>query len=189
MENLRSAMKLVQDPERYEHTLGVAYTAAFLASLYGADTKKAMIAGLLHDCAKCIPSEEKLSLCDKYKLEVSAFEKRNLFMLHARLGAKLAEAEYGVTDEDILNAITYHTTGRPDMSLLEKIIFVADYIEPGRTKAEHLTQIRRLAVCDIDKAVGKILQDTLVYLQKYGREIDPQTEKTLAYYNGCEACS
>lgn len=182
MEELRKAMRAVQDSARYEHTLGVAYTAACLASLYGEDTKKAMRAGLLHDCAKCIDSKEKLFLCEKYGLEVNAFERRNPSLVHAKLGAKLAEVTYDVADEDILNAIRYHTTGRPCMSLLEKIIFTADYIEPGRTKASHLTQIRQLAFSDLDKAVVMILQNTLAYLERCQEEIDPATRETLAYY-------
>lgn len=182
MEELRKAMKAVQDPDRYEHTLGVAYTAACLASLYGEDTKKAMTAGLLHDCAKCIESKEKLLLCEQYDLEVSETEKRNPSLVHAKLGAKLARVKYGVTDPDILHAIQYHTTGRPNMSLLEKIVFTADYIEPGRSRAKHLHQIRIQAFSDIDQAIVTILKDTLEYLEQKQEEILPETRETLEYY-------
>lgn len=182
MEDLRKAMKKVQDKERYEHTLGVAYTAACLAALNGLDTEKALKAGLLHDCAKCIPAERKLSLCQKYGLEVSALEKRNPSLLHAKLGAKLAKEKYGEKDDDILNAIENHTTGRAGMSMLEKIIFIADYIEPNRNKAPNLELIRKMAFSDIDAALIKILQDTLDYLECSGGDIDPGTQETLEYY-------
>lgn len=187
MERLRNAMKEVQDPDRYEHTLGVAYTAACLASLYGADIQKAMTAGLLHDCAKCVSSQEKLFLCEKYGISVSETKKRKPSLLHDELGAKLAEVEYGVSDEDILNAIRHHTTGRPNMSLLEKIVFTADYIEPGRSRAKHLHQIRTQAFSDLDRAIVTILQDTLEYLEKRGEEILPETRKTLEYYQPKES--
>lgn len=182
MEELRKAMKKVQDHDRYEHTLSVAYTAACLATLYHVDVDKAMRAGLLHDCAKCIDADKKLSLCKKYQIEVSEIEMRNPSLLHAKLGAVLAKEKYAEKDTDILNAVCYHTTGRANMSMLEKIIFVADYMEPGRSKAPDLYEIRKLAFTDIDNAVVKILQDTLYYLEKKGEEIDPATRNTLEYY-------
>lgn len=182
MDKLREAIKKVQDEERFEHTLGVAYTAACLATLNGVNVRKALTAGLLHDCAKCIPSNEKLILCEKYDINVSPIEERNPSLVHAKLGAKLAEEVYGETDADVLNSIKNHTTGRAGMSTLEKIIFVADYMEPGRDKAPNLEEIRKLAFSDIDSALVKILQDTLSYLQNKGGEIDPATEETLKFY-------
>ena len=182
MEDLRKAMKKVQDDERYEHTLGVAYTAACLVTLYDVDVEKATTAGLLHDCAKCMDSNKKLSLCKKYGIEVSDIEKRNPSLLHAKLGARLAREKYDEKDKDVLNAIENHTTGRENMSMLEKIIFVADYIEPGRNKAPDLYEVRKMAFSDIDKALVKILQDTLMYLERKGEEIDPATRATLDYY-------
>ncbi len=179
---LRKKMKKVMDDERYEHTLGVTYTAANLASVHGADVDKALRAGILHDCAKCLSDSEKLALCDKFHINISAVERRNPSLLHAELGAKLAKELYGETDRDVLNAISSHTTGRPGMSLLEKIIFVADYIEPGRSKAANLRHIRKLAFCDIDQAVVKILQDTMEYLTKTKSDIHPGTQRTLDYY-------
>jgi len=182
MEALRKAMKKAQDSERYEHTLSVAYTAACLASLYDVDVEKALKAGLLHDCAKCLSVKKKFSLCEKYHVEITDMEKRNPSLLHAKLGARLAKEKYGEVDQDILNAVCYHTTGRAGMSMLEKIIFVADYMEPGRNKAPDLPEVRRLAFTDIDKAIVKILQDMLKYLEKRGGEIDPATKNTLEYY-------
>ena len=183
LKHLRKEVKKVQDSKRYEHTLGVEYTAAALAMRYSADLVKAQIAGLLHDCAKCISDQEKLSICKKYKILVTESEQKAPFLLHAKVGAYLAQNKYGVEDQDILNAITYHTTGRANMSLLEKIVFVADYIEPGRKHATNLGEIRLLAFQDLDKALIRILEDTLSYLEDSGGEVDPATEMTYKYYS------
>ncbi len=184
--SLRKEMEKTQDKKRYEHTLGVTYTAASLAMCQqGAtleDVKRAEIAGILHDCAKCLSNEKKIKLCKKRGLEISLAEERNPFLLHAKTGAYLAREKYGISDEDILNAIRFHTTGKPGMSLLEKIIFVSDYIEPGRTHSARLPELRRLAFLDLDKAFLEILKDTLQYLQTTENEIDPMTQKTYDYY-------
>ncbi|MCD8132084.1 MAG: bis(5'-nucleosyl)-tetraphosphatase (symmetrical) YqeK [Lachnospiraceae bacterium] len=182
LKKLRKKMRKVQDEPRYEHTLSVAYTAANLAAVHGGDMEKALRAGMLHDCAKCLPDHDKLALCKKYHIHVSDMERRNPSLLHAELGACLAKELYEESDPDVLNAISSHTTGRPDMSLLEKIIFVADYIEPGRTKATHLREIRKMAYEDIDRAVVRILRDTLEYLVKTKTDIHPGTQRTLDYY-------
>lgn len=175
-------MKKTQDAARFEHTLGVEYTAAALAMRYDCDVRNAQIAGLLHDCAKCLSDRERLEICKKQGIPMTKLEKRNPFLLHAKVGAYLARKKYGVKDKDILNAIRNHTTGRQGMSLLEKIIFVADYIEPGRKHAPDLTKIRKMAFTDLDMAMVKILQDTLDYLNASGGELDPMTEITWRYY-------
>ena len=175
-------MKKDQDAGRFEHTIGVEYTAAALAMRYGCDIKNAQAAGLLHDCAKCLTDEKRLALCKKGNIPVTELEKRRPFLLHAKTGAYLAETKYGITNPDILNAIRNHTTGRPSMSLLEKIVFIADYIEPGRTQAPNLSKIRELAFVDIDQALFIILEDTLSYLKAAGSELDPMTEETWLYY-------
>ena len=182
MEKLRDEIRKVQDAKRFEHTLGVTYTAACLAMCYDAEIRQAEIAGLLHDCAKCLPNEKKIRLCEKNHIEIKEVEFKNPFLLHAKVGAFLAEKEYGIKDADILNAIRFHTTGRPEMSLLEKIIFIADYIEPGRNHSEYLPEIRRLAFTDLDAALKRILSDTLVHLQHSDKEIDPMTKCTYEYY-------
>jgi len=180
--SLRRQMEKVQDEKRYEHTLGVAFTAAAMAMRYGGDIKEAEVAGLLHDCAKCMSHEEQLRLCKKNKLKVTAEEKANPFLLHAKVGAFLAKEKYGVESEAICQAILYHTTGHPDMTLLDKIIFVADYIEPTRKTAPHLDKVRRLAFEDLDAVLCKILNDTLEYLDTVDQEIDPMTRETYDYY-------
>lgn len=181
---LRKQMEKVQDEKRYEHTLGVAFTAASLAMRYGTDVKQAQVAGLLHDCAKCMTNEERMSICKKNKLEVTPVEKANPFLLHAKVGAFLAKEKYGIQDEEILSAVRFHTTGRPNMTLLEKIVFTADYIEPSRKTAPNLDEVRTLAFQNLDMALCKILSDTLDYLDTVDQEIDPMTKETYDYYNG-----
>lgn len=175
------------DSDRLRHTIGVEYTAASMAMALGADMgadfiEKAMVAGLLHDNAKCMSPEMLLEKSVRHKIEVTDAEKNNPFLLHGKLGAYYAHAKFGIDDNDILNAITWHTTGRPDMSLLEKIIFTADYIEPGRTKQPRLDIIRKLAFTDIDRCIFAISDDTLNYLSGRKRCIDDMTVKTRDYY-------
>ncbi len=174
-------MEKVQDAKRFAHTLGVEFTAAALAMKYQADVTDAQIAGLLHDCAKCLTDEKRVSICEKHRIPMTDIERRNPFLLHAKVGEYLAREKYGITSPDILNAIRFHTTGRENMSLLERIVFVADYIEPGRRQAPNLTEIRQLAFTDLDAAMLKILEDTLSYLKATGSELDPMTEITYEY--------
>ncbi len=186
---IRRKMMTELDKERYEHTLGVMYTAASLAMRYDEDIEKALLAGLLHDCAKCIPGDTKIKLCKKYHLSVSEVEKKNPSLLHAKLGAFLAAKKYHVKDKEIINSIASHTTGCPHMSLLDKIIYIADYIEPGRKELPNMAEVRKLAFTDIDSCLYRILEDSLEYLDSKNIAVDPMTEKTYLYYknkrNGC----
>lgn len=179
---IRRAMEKILDEKRYEHTLGVAYTAMALAMCHGANIKSAELAGLLHDCAKCIDNDKKIAICEKHNINITEIERRNPFLLHAKVGSFLAMDMYKVHDTDVINAILNHTTGRPGMSLLEKIVFVADYIEPNRKQAPNLTEIRKKAFSDLDKAMLWILRDTLAYLGTIEGETDPITQKTYDYY-------
>lgn len=179
---IRRKMEKTLDPKRFEHTLGVAYTASALAMCYQTDIEKAQIAGLLHDCAKCMSNDKKMAVCEKKGIEITAIEKKNPYLLHAKVGAYIAEKKFHIKDKDVLNAIFNHTTGRPGMSPLEKIIYIADYIEPGRKHAPNLTQVRKLAFQDLDAALLQILKDTLCYLQNIDSPIDPMTQETYDYY-------
>ena len=178
-------LKLIQelDEPRYQHTLGVMYTAASMAMRYGENIEKALIAGLLHDCAKCIPGQVKISMCEESGIEISDIERKNAGLLHAKLGAYVACKEYGIEDEDILMSIRSHTTGRPGMSLLEKIIYISDFMEPGRKELPNMADVRRLAFENIDQCLFRILKDSLVYLKSRDFAIDPMTEETYNYYN------
>lgn len=182
LKKITKAMERNLDSKRFEHTIGVEYIAAALAMRYGASVENAQLAGLLHDCAKCLSDEKRLSVCEKHNISVNEIERKNPSLLHAKVGSFLAMEEYHVEDFEVINAILNHTTGRPGMGLLEKIIFVADYIEPNRKQAPNLTEIRRLAFEDLDKALVCILKDTLAYLENNGGETDPMTQKTYEYY-------
>mgnify|MGYP002604992167 CR=1 FL=1 len=183
IKDLKKDLKREMDDSRYEHTLGVMYTSAALAMRYEYDMERAMLAGLMHDCAKCIPSAQKIELCRKYNLNISEAEQKNSGLLHAKLGAYLAKEIYRIENTEILDAISCHTTGRPHMTLLDKIIYIADYIEPGRCEAPDLQEIRRLAFADIDECLYTILCASLEYLKSKSEVIDPLTEQTYLYYN------
>lgn len=182
IKDLKKDLKKEMDDSRFEHTLGVMYTCAALAMRYRYDMDKAMLAGLMHDCAKCMPNAKKLKMAEKNHLEISDLERKNPFMLHAKLGALLAKKKYDIDDEEILSAIRWHTTGRPHMTLLDKIVYVADYIEPKRDKAPNLPEIRQLAFIDLDKALIKILEDTLGYLEDSEENVDSMTRETYEFY-------
>ena len=175
-------LKKELDKNRYEHTLGVMYTAGSLAMAHGCDMDQAMLAGLLHDCAKCLPTEQKIKVCEKNDILISNVEKENPGLLHAKAGMVLAEEVYGVSDPLILHAIKVHTTGEPDMNMLDKIIYVADYIEPMRCEAPRLTEIRQLAFKDMNRCVAEILYDMLHYLSGRKGSIDPSTQLTYQFY-------
>ena len=178
----KKTLRKYLDRDRFEHSEGVMYTAAALAMRYGEDLEKAQIAGILHDCAKCIPDSKKLKICEKNHIEITEAEKSSPFLLHAKVGAYIAKEKYDIEDTEILDAIVCHTTGKPAMTLLEKIIYISDYIEPMRNKASNLEEVRKMAFVDLDETLFKILSDTLVYLEKSSKKMDPMTMQTYEYY-------
>lgn len=180
--DIKRNMEKRQDSARFEHTLGVSYIAAALAMRYGYDIKKAQLAGLLHDCAKHYSTEKILQSCEKYNISMTEVERENPELLHAKLGAFLAMHKYHVEDKEIIGAILVHTTGKPDMNLLDKILYVADYIEPGRCKAPNLAEIRTLAFVDLDAALQRILEDTIAYLKEHQRSCDEMSYRAWEYY-------
>ena len=181
-QSIQEKLKVSLDEARYQHTLGVMYTAGCMAMAHKYDIQKAMLAGLMHDCAKCMTHEERLALCETYEVAVTESELENKALLHAKAGAILAKIEYDITDTEILHAIAVHTTGEPDMSVLDKIIYIADYIEPGRDKAPNLELVRTLAYKDLDACMAQILYDTLNYLSLKGGHMDPMTKEAYEFY-------
>ncbi len=183
-------MDSLLSPHRVAHVKNVAKTAVRLAQIYGADMDKAYIAGLLHDCAKYLDDEQMLEAAKEHNIELEEIEKTSIQLVHAKVGAVFAKEIYGIEDEDIMNAIRYHTTGRPEMSLLEKIIYVADYIEPGRKRmvddpeaGKMLERARSLATLDLDHALRYILKETYDYLVKQtDYSISDMTRKAYEYY-------
>jgi len=179
---MQDALKDHLSHERFHHTMGVMYTCTSLAMCHGCDLIKAQVAGLLHDCAKCIPTHKKLKICKKNDIRLSSYEEENEALLHAKVGVYIAKKKYDITDMEILSAIRYHTTGKPDMTTLEKIVYIADYIEPGRFKARNLPLVRKTAFQDLDETMYIILRDTLNYLKGTDGMLDPATAKAYDYY-------
>ena len=165
-------------PSRAEHTKNVAKEAIRLAEKYGADKQKAEIAALLHDIARNLSQEEmnryvrKLGLPDRY------LDNKNL--AHSKIGVYIIQRDFGIQDEELLNAVAYHTTGRDGMTLLDKIIFLADAMEPGR-HYPGVGELRRLTEKDLDKACAFSLRRTKEYIESRGFYLDPDTAKALDY--------
>lgn len=179
----RKKLKHKLNPLRYEHSLSVSFTCMALAMRYEYDLKKAELAGLLHDCAKRYSDEELISKCEKQGIALTESERLAPAVIHAKYGAWMAEHKYKITDEEILSAIRWHTTGKPKMSVLDKILYVADYIEPRRDKAPDLERMRSLAFQDLDAAIYEMLTASLAYLQRQGGTIDSMTQETIDYYH------
>lgn len=167
---LRQALK----PARYQHSVNTMNEAVALAERYGENRDKAAMAGLLHDCAKDLEDEETLRYCCANGIILNDIERKQVFLMHGEVGAIIAREKYGVEDESILNAIKYHTTGFSEMNLMDKIIFLADYIEPGRTHSE-VDNARKLAYEDIDKALICSFDNIIKYVIKQKGLIHPNT--------------
>ncbi len=179
---LQKQMRDLLPKKRYVHTLGVSYTSSCLAMRYGADPVKAQIAGLLHDCAKYLTEKELLQEGKRLGLSMTKEERRSPQLLHGRVGAWYAKERYGIEEEEILSAICYHTTGKPNMSLLEQIVFVADYMEPGRKMIFGLEEIRKETFLDLDRTTFLVLSNTIAYLRECEMEIEPRSIEALDYY-------
>ena len=184
IEEMRILLQQSLKPKRYEHSVRVYRTALKMAEHYHADEEKVAVAALIHDCGRQIPKEDSVARAKELGIPVDPVEEAQPILLHAKLGVYYAIHKYGVNpdDREVLDAIRYHTTGRPGMSLLEKIVFVADYIEPNRDKAPNLEKVRALAFEDLDLTVIKVIEDTLNYLKDKAKSIDPMTKETHDYY-------
>ena len=163
---------------RYQHSLGVERAAVWLAGKYGGDPEKAAAAGILHDITKHLSPQEQLNLCEKYGIIPCTVEKSEPKILHGKTAAAIARVEYGMP-EDVCDAIACHTTGKHGMTILDKILYLADYIEetrdfPGVEKA------RELAKADIDRALLYCYDQTLTELVARGKLIHSDT---IAAYN------
>jgi len=151
------------DKKRVKHTLGVEKAAIALAERFGADVEKAQIAALLHDLAKKTKGKQQLHLAEIYKIQMDELTRQQPDLLHGPLAAEIMRRELGIRDEDILNAVRFHTTGREHMSPLEKIIYLADLIEEGRD-FEGVEKIREIARTDLDLALLAGMGHVLIYL-------------------------
>ena len=162
------------DGKRCIHSESTADEAIKLAQRYGFDTQKAYTAGLLHDLAKCLSPQEACEKAKAYGIGINEYYENNPELMHGAVGAAIAEYELHIHDEEILSAIRCHTTGKKDMSLLDKIIYMADLIEPSRN-FEGIDEIRRMAYEDLDKAIVMAVRSILDYVMKRGLVIHPDT--------------
>jgi len=165
-----NSMYFILGRKRLLHTLNVGILSAKLAAIFGVDTDKALIAGAVHDCAKELPIEVQRELAYKVSGDVFSEEK----LLHSPAGAYYARENFGIDDREILDAVTYHTTGKGDMSDLEKIVFLADKIEPSRTYTD-LTDIRAEALKDLDKAAAMCVKAVKAKFESKNMPIHPLT--------------
>lgn len=176
-------LKATQRERRFNHTLGVVSEAERLAPKFGVDVEKAKLTALLHDCAKNLDEatgENFFVLCQKYGVKLDECAKCESALVHAFLGAAVAYKEYGIEDNEILEAIYYHTTARANMTPLEKLIYIADMTEPGRT-IEQAKEIRRLVEVDIDEALIYAIGCSIKHVIKKGTLIHPDSVHALNY--------
>lgn len=179
MQDYRAAIVERLSDYRATHSLNVAKAAVQLAEKYGADVRQAEIAGLLHDCTKEISPKEQLQLLEQFDIIITAAERCAHKLLHAVTGPIVARTQFGVTDEEVLSAIRYHTTGKAGMTLLEKIIYVADFISEERS-FPGVEALRVTAFENLDDAVFAGLAFTLQDLTAKGKPVHPDT---VAAYN------
>lgn len=181
MEELEPIVVSLLNPNRVKHVLGCRDTAVALAKRWGADETDAARAGILHDITKAIDGPLQLTLCDAYGKLLDDFSKRYPRTLHALTGSMVAQRIFGENDA-VVSAIEFHTTGRANMTLLEKIIYVADYMEPNRD-FPGVERLRELAFSDIDAALKLGLEMTLEHLNRQGAEVSPASAGALAWLN------
>ncbi|MBQ8556588.1 MAG: nicotinate-nucleotide adenylyltransferase [Clostridia bacterium] len=165
--------------KRFSHTLAVAHKARELALRHHLDADKAEIAGLLHDCAKCMPLKDMQSLCRGHRLTADETILESGALMHSIAGAFRAETEYGVSDPEVIEAILCHTTGRPGMSRLAMAVALADSIEPTRAPYPLLEEVRTLADISLEKALLLSMEGTTRYVRKKGYYVHPATQSTI----------
>ena len=181
MEQLEQMVISLLNPNRVAHVLGCRDMAVQLAKHWGANEEDAARAGILHDITKAIDGPLQLTLCDAYGKILSDFSRKYPKTLHAYTGALVAERIFG-ENEAVVAAIASHTTGKADMNLLEKIIYVADYMEPCRN-FPGVEKLRELAFADMDAALKLGLEMTLEHLARQGAEVSPESREALAWLN------
>lgn len=179
---MQEKLKGMLTEKRFRHSLGVMDSAVHLAKLFGESEEKARIAGLLHDCAKDIDKALMPAMCEELGVELDAVKREQRSLIHADLGAKLVQTEFGVSDADVISAIRYHTLGRPNMTALEKILYIADFIEPNRKDFPGLSEIRELAELDLDLAMLTAVNASIRYVRSQNKVLHEQSLQTQAYY-------
>lgn len=166
-EDIDKRLRNLMIPERYAHAKRVGDVAERLALQYGADPKKARLAGIIHDCARDFLPSLLLQKAREFDILEDTVEGLVPVLLHAPVGAAIVEGEFGISDPEVLSAVRFHTTGKENMSVLDKIVFLADYIEPGRD-FPGIEEVRQLAYSDLDKALLKALDASIVHIVQIG---------------------
>jgi predicted HD superfamily hydrolase involved in NAD metabolism len=180
VDKIQAKLGKILSPSRLQHSLNVKEQAEILAVRLGADVHKAAVAGLLHDCARDLGYGELLNKAKKFGIILDNVTKKSPEIIHAVIGPEIAKREFGVRDSDVLSSIRYHTTGRENMSLLEKIIFIADLVEPSRS-FPGVQRIRDLLEEGIDRAILCALDCTIIYLLENRQLIHEDTLKARNY--------
>ena len=176
---IRQSLSGILKNKRLAHTMLTAREAICLAARYGADTQKARLAAMLHDCIK-LPNKELIAFAEQNCYDITTEERHSPYLIHSRLGAVIANEKYGVTDPEVLQAIENHTLGKVGMSLLDKIIYVADKIEPSRD-FDGVDEIRETAYIDINAAMLQVMQHSAEYTMASGRALNPATKAVMDY--------
>ena len=184
VDELRPIAMSFLKPKRMPHVLGTEQEAIRLARQYGADVTKAQIAALLHDCTKKLNRDEQLTLCAHYGIVPDPLERQTLKLLHAKTGAAVARDLFGV-DDDIYNAIYWHTTGKADMTVLEKVIYMADYVEPNRV-FDGVDDLRDAVHTDLDMGLLMGLQDSIEEMTERGNPVHYRTVEAKEYLENRE---
>jgi len=166
--------------KRYSHSIRVMEIGVKLAFRYNADIEKTRIAAILHDCGKIADKTKMLKRVDYFGIILDSCMEYNHELMHGPLGARISKVEYGIDDIEILDAIYYHTTGKENMSILDKIIYIADYIESGRS-FKGVEQVREMAFVDIDKSIILAMENTIRFLIENNKLIHPNTIKSRNY--------
>lgn len=170
-------------PKRYAHTRGVVEMALEYAKLNGLDYDETFIAALFHDIAKELSDEESLALCQQYHIELDEYEKKHIYLAHGKVGAVILERDWGISKPSILNGIKYHTLGRLNMTDLEKVIYLADMTEEGRSSYKGKEEIKRLAQYNLDRAMYKALTSSYNYVTNIlKQEVHPIINELITYY-------
>jgi predicted HD superfamily hydrolase involved in NAD metabolism len=173
------------DGKRLEHSINAAKEAVTIAQIYGADVEKAYVAGILHDIAKGLPAETLKKIAADNHIRIDKYETENAELMHGKIGAFIIRKDLGIKNRDILSAIKWHTTGRKNMSLLEKIIYLADITEPGRTFKD-VDLIRELTYTDINAAMMLALRDVMDYVISRNLTLHPKSLEAYEYFKKSE---
>lgn len=182
-DDLRCVSLSMVKAKRVPHIRGCEQEAVDLARRWGADPRLARRAGILHDCTKYLDLEEQLQLCEKYGIVLDKLERVTVKLLHAKTGAAIARHVFG-EPEEVCNAIYWHTTGKGEMDLLSKVLYLADYIEPSRAEFPGLAELRRLAYTDLDAALLLGCELTIADMEERGVCVHRNTLQARDYLKG-----